>query len=81
MAEQLTTACPTSDTNNSGNDDGAGHPFMLSFGGASWLYLLDRRAGHVDSDGLLVHTPLPKAGLPLNGIPQTSIFENPPPRT
>ncbi len=78
IALQLTTACPTSDTNSSGNDDGEGHPFVLSFGGASWLHLLDRRTGHVDSDGLLVHIPTPKAGQPLNGIPPVSIFENPP---
>ena len=67
--ENLTTACPTTDANSSGNDDGLGHPLALTFGGAGFLYLLDRRNGHVDFDGLIVHTTTPKAEAPFNGLP------------
>lgn len=73
MAEQLTTACPTDNVNSSGDDSGQGHPYMLSFGGTSWLYLLDRRTGHIDSDGLLVHRlPSPSASHPMGNLPLTS---------
>ena len=75
--EQLTAACPTSDVNGSGNDAGQGHPFVLNFGGASWLYLLDRRGGHLDSDGLLVHRLTPRAGTPVNPLPENA-FTLPP---
>jgi hypothetical protein len=69
QVEQLTAACPATNTNGSGDDNGQGHPNVQSFGGAAWLYLLDRRTGHVDSDGLLVHQLSPKAALPLNPLP------------
>jgi hypothetical protein len=72
MVEQLTAGCPTDNVNGSGNDNGQGHPYTLSFGGASWLYLLDRRGGHIDSDGLLVHRLTPQSSLPLNPLPLTS---------
>lgn len=78
MVEQLTTACPSSNTNSSGNDAGQGHPHLLSFAGATWLYLLDRRSGHVDSDGLLVHRIIPTAAAPLNPLPLTSSYYTPP---
>jgi hypothetical protein len=78
QVEQLTATCPTTDVNSNGNDAGQGHPFLLSFGGASWLYLLDRRSGHLDSDGLFVHRLTPKAGLPLNPLPLNA-FTVPPP--
>ncbi len=70
QALELTAACPdpTDVANNNktfGNDAGLGHPHVLSFGGANFLYLLDRRPTHVDSDGLVVHRLYPAAGLPL----------------
>jgi hypothetical protein len=79
MAEQLTAGCPADNVNGSGNDNGQGHPYLLSFGGASWLYLLDRRGGHIDADGLLVHRLTPKTTAPLNPLPLTgSIYSVPP---
>jgi hypothetical protein len=77
--ENLTTACPATDTNSSGNDDGLGHPSTLSFGGAGFFYLLDRRNRHVDFDGLIVHTLTPKTGAPFNGLPANIEAGNIPP--
>ncbi len=80
QVENLTSYCPTTDSNGgsaNGNDDGVGHPFVVSFGGAGFLYLLDRRNGHVDSDGLFVHTLTPKAGAPLNNIPAAAEVQPP----
>ncbi len=84
MAEQLTVACPGPitgttpgkiATDNSasanGNDAGLGHPHIITMGGASFLYLLDRSNGHVDSDGLVVHRFSPNAGKPLGALPVT----------
>jgi hypothetical protein len=79
QVENLTTACPTTDANKSGNDDGLGHPFVVNFAGAGFVYMLDRRNGHVDFDGLIVHTLTPKAGLPLNGQPASIEVGNIPP--
>jgi len=79
MIENLTTGCPTTDKNGSGTDDGLGHPYVLSFGGAGFIYLLDRRNGHVDFDGLVTHTLTPKAGAPFNGLPANMEIGNIPP--
>jgi hypothetical protein len=62
------TVCPVSNT-AAAADAGAGHPFLLSFGGANFLYLLDRRGGHVDSDGLIVKRLKPTVSAPLNAKP------------
>ena len=78
--ENLTPFCPVDDS-LTGNDDGSGHPYVVSFGGAGWLYQLDRRNGHVDSDGLIVHTLTPKAGAPLNGLPVGNELGPPPTAT
>jgi hypothetical protein len=75
--ENLNQICPATDKNGSGNDDGVGHPYLINFAGAGFLYLLDRRNGHVDFDGLLVHTLTPKAGSPLNGMPVNTEFGPP----
>ncbi len=84
MAEQLTTACPGPITGSTaskkatdnaasanGNDAGLGHPHIITMGGASFLYLLDRSNGHVDSDGLVVHRISPTASKPLGALPLT----------
>src|SRR5580704_12967499 len=42
----LSADCPTSNP-AAGNDVGEGHPHTISFGGTTWLYLLDRRLGYV----------------------------------
>jgi hypothetical protein len=78
MVEQLTTLCPASDSNSGGTDDGEGHPAILSFGGINWLLTLDRRAGHVDSDGLIVRTLRATGSAPLNPLPATNPFNQPP---
>lgn len=53
------------------NDNGQGHPFVLTAGGTPRLYTLDRQSGVVDSGGLLVHT-LPAGGLA--GLPQEELL-------
>jgi len=81
MVEQLTNECPNSDLNTSnsgGNDDGEGHPSIISFGGMSWLYTLNRSTPHVDSDGLIVHNILPRGANALNPLPLNSPLMQPP---
>ena len=87
MAEQLTSECPNSDPNTAndtpggnpaGNDDGEGHASLISYGGSNWLYTLDRRSPHVDSDGLIVHNILPRGVNALNPLPLNSPFMQPP---
>jgi hypothetical protein len=81
MVEQLTNECPNSDANTAnsgGNDDGEGHPSIISFGGMTWLYTLDRRTPHVDSDGLIVHNILPRGTSALNPLPLNSPAMQPP---
>jgi hypothetical protein len=78
MVEQLTTECPSSDSNSTGNDDGEGHPSVISFGGTTWLYTLNRSTPHVDSDGLIVHNILPRGANALNPLPLNSPLMQPP---
>jgi hypothetical protein len=81
---ELRTTCPTqlqkdpdgdkdnpNDGNNddNGDDDGQGHQFILTIGGHTYLYTLERANGHIDVDDLYVHELFPKPGLPLNGAP------------
>ena len=76
--ENLNQLCPATDSNSAnGNDAGLGHPFVINFAGAGFLYALDRRGGHLDNDGLLVHTLKPIAGSPLNGLPVNTEFGPP----
>jgi hypothetical protein len=72
QVDNLTVLCPQSDANGSGNDDGEGHANVLSFGGGYILTLLDRRNGHVDFDGLIVHDLTPRVSAPLTGLPSNS---------
>jgi hypothetical protein len=74
----LSADCPTT-TPASGNDDGVGHPYVLSFAGTNWLYLLDRRNSYVDSSGLIVQrlTPNNGAGQPLNPVAGNTTFTPP----
>ena len=57
--------------NNSdnGDDDGQGHQFVISVGGHTYLYTLDRANNHIDSDDLYIHELSPQPGQPLNGAP------------
>jgi hypothetical protein len=63
--EQNSGYCPSADT----NDDGEGHPNVVTVGGVSRLYTLNRPSGDNDGVGLLVHTLTPTAGNPLAGLP------------
>ena len=59
--------CPNSDI----NDDGEGHPNVISVNGQTNLYTLPRAAGDNVGTGMLVHPLSPTATNPLNGAPAT----------
>ena len=57
--------------NNSdnGDDDGQGHGFVIKVAGHTYLYTLERAAGHIDQDELYMHELSPLPGKPLEGAP------------
>ena len=57
--------CPSADI----NDDGEGHANIISVGGVSRLYTLQRPAGDSQGVGELVHTTSPTLSNPLAGLP------------
>ena len=58
--------CPSADV----NDDGQGHPIVLTIGGTTRLYTLQRPAGDNPGVGMLVHTlAAPTSSDPLSGVP------------
>ncbi len=57
--------CPTGDS----NDNGQGHSFVMTVGGNSYLYELNRPAGDNLGVGLLVDPINPSATNPLAGLP------------
>jgi hypothetical protein len=63
--EQNPGYCPNADV----NDDGQGHPHVLTVGGTSRLYTLQRPAGDAQGIGMLVHTLNPTPSNALNGVP------------
>jgi hypothetical protein len=65
--EQNPGYCPSDDI----NDDGNGHPYVLTVGGVTRLYTLQRAAGDNQGIGMLAHTLSPTATDPLNGAPAT----------
>lgn len=65
VLEQNPGYCPTGDV----NDDGQGHPQLLTIGGVSRLYTLQRAAGDSQGIGLTVHPLTPTASDPLAGAP------------
>jgi Bacterial Ig-like domain (group 3) len=65
--EQNHGYCPTADT----NDDGQGHPFVMSTGSSTDLYTLQRQAGDNPGIGLLVNQVNPSATNPLSAVPTT----------
>ncbi len=65
--EQNPNYCPNADI----NDDGEGHPNVLTIGGNSYLYTLQRAAGDNLGVGLLVHSVDPSAPNPLASVPST----------
>jgi hypothetical protein len=74
----LSPDCPSSNP-AAGNDDGEGHPHLISFLGTTWLYLLDRRNYYVDNAGLIVQrlTPNIAGGFPLNPVSPSTTFTPP----
>lgn len=83
IAAALDTACPVniadgnnvSITNGNGpavtnelDDNGQGHPFVMTVGGNKYLYTLDRSNANIDVSGLIVHQ-LTSTMQPLNGVP------------
>ncbi|MFZ0251960.1 MAG: Ig-like domain repeat protein [Acidimicrobiales bacterium] len=65
--EQDPGYCPSADT----NDDGEGHANVISVGGVSRLYTLERAAGDATGVGMLVHTLSSSVGSPSSpyGLP------------
>jgi hypothetical protein len=63
--EQNPGYCPSGDI----NDDGQGHANLITAGGTTRLYTLQRPAGDNTGIGMLVHTPAPTATDPLAGLP------------
>ncbi len=62
--EQNPGYCPSADV----NDDGEGHPNVITVGGTTRLYTLQRPAGDNPGVGLLVHTlAAPTSSDPLSG--------------
>jgi hypothetical protein len=80
---QLRTTCPnqpnkepdgetdsvSGNNDDNGDDDGQGHQFIMSLGGHTYLYTLDRAVNHIDSDDLYIHELMPTRTQPLNGAP------------
>ena len=63
--EQNKGYCPTADT----NDDGEGHANLVTVGGSTFLYTLERAAGDMQGVGMIVHSISPTGTNPLNGLP------------
>jgi hypothetical protein len=59
-------ACQNADN---GDDDGQGHQFVITINGKTYLYTLNRAAGHIDNDQLVIHQLNPTPSHPLNGAP------------
>jgi hypothetical protein len=65
--EQNPGYCPSGDT----NDNGQGHPFVMTVHGQTFLYTVNRPTGDSVGVGLLVHRLHPNAGNPLAGLPSS----------
>jgi len=63
--EQNQGYCPSADV----NDDGEGHPNVITVGGTTYLYTLQRPAGDNDGVGMLVHTLTSSSADTLAGLP------------
>jgi hypothetical protein len=81
---ELRTLCPTNlnaepdgdsestpNPNNSDNidDDGQGHQYVITIGGKTILYTLNRSVNHIDFDQLVTHILTPTSTDPLAGAP------------
>jgi titin len=63
--EQNRNYCPNADV----NDDGQGHPQVLTIGGSTYLYTLQRAAGDNVDVPLLAHAISPTSSDPLTSVP------------
>ncbi len=63
--EQNRGYCPSADV----NDDGQGHPNVITVGGTTYLYTLQRPAGDNNGVGMLVHTLTSSGANTLAGLP------------
>jgi hypothetical protein len=63
--EQNQGYCPSADI----NDDGQGHPNVITVGGTTYLYTLQRPAGDSNGVGMLVHTLTSSGADTLAGLP------------
>ncbi|HSZ28542.1 MAG TPA: hypothetical protein VK784_02145, partial [Pseudonocardiaceae bacterium] len=63
--EQNPGYCPSGDT----NDNGQGHPFVLTIKGKTFMYTVDRPAGDSQGVNLLVNRVQPNAANPLANLP------------
>ena len=75
---ELSDRCPPSDSATNDNDNGQGHPFVISLKGSSYLYTLDRSDENIDKAGLVVHRLSPERESPLKPVPE---FQDVPERT
>ncbi len=64
LEENPENYCPTGDT----NDNGQGHPFVMTVNGHTYLYTVNRPAGDNMGVGLLVHSVNPSATDPVSGV-------------
>jgi hypothetical protein len=64
LAQNPTNYCPTGDS----NDNGQGHSFVMTVGGTSYLYTVNRPAGDNLGVGLLVHSVNLGAANPVSGL-------------
>ena len=67
IVDGVSTAYGSSSANAA--DNGLGHAFVLGIGGDQLIYHLNRAAGHIDTDQLLVHELMPKGTHPLASLP------------
>jgi hypothetical protein len=65
--EQNQGYCPSADI----NDDGEGHPNVITVGGTTYLYTLPRPAGDNNGVGMLVHTLTSTGANTLAGLPSS----------
>ena len=65
LAQNPKNYCPTGDT----NDNGQGHSFVMTVGGNSYLYTVNRPAGDNLGVGLLVHSLNLTAANPVSALP------------
>lgn len=72
QSEVLRYDSPSLTDAGAADDAGEGHPFVMTIGGHTYLYTLDRSAANVDSAGLIVREITPTSNDPVAGAPMLS---------